>query len=530
MSETIQDKQLIRKLEAELLEQMIVKARTDFYTFVKLMAPTVLPDKFVDGLHIHIICRKLQEVAESVIDTTKDPMRLQIMVPPRSMKSRIASNLFPAWCLGRQPNWGFLAIGADFEFAVDNFGRPTKDIIDSPQYQVIFPKTYLKKDVKSAGRWATTKKGMFVAKGAGQNIAGRSAHITLCDDIITEQTNDVERRKINSWYQKGLRTRLLPRGAEIIINTRWFVEDISGYMLKVDKDSARPWEVIKIPAILTEEASKFLRQEVAEDDPRFMEGTSFWPEFWPTKLLLEKKQTMDPVEWAALYQQEPILLEGGIVKREDFQIWDSPEPPKCKYIIVSMDTALSQKEVANYSAFTVWGIFSNIVETFDKIPIAQESMILLSAGKGKWDFTQLCDKCQELDKRYVPDYFIVEEASAGLMLIPELQKRSLPVLPHKPERDKTFRLQATTPYFRAKRIWIPKDKKWAEDVVQEVASFQPRLKNQQDDLTDTVSQAIIWMRDNLKIDNDAYSNRWDDEIQTQRAKTYWSGALTNQRV
>lgn len=525
MTKEIDKKQLL-KYEKEIFEQMILKARDNFYAFVKLMAPIILPDGFKDGVHIEIICDALQDVAESVVDPKRDPVRLQLMLPPGSMKSKLASNLFPAWCLGRYPNWCFLALGADSDFAIDNFGRPTKDILETPQYQAIFPKTYLRKDVKSAGRWHTTKKGVFVAKGWGQGIAGRRAHIAICDDIINEHTTEVDRKEINAWYEPGLRTRLLPQAAEVIINTRWFPQDLSGYTIELDGKTERPWKIIKIPALLDEEASMLLKSRVEKDDPRFDVGTSFWPEFWPTKLLLEKKMTMDPVRFTALYQQSPILQDGGIVKREDWQIWESPEPPKCRSIIVSMDTALSQKEVANYSAYTVWGVFTNTVETFDKIPIAQESMILLSAGKGKWDFASLCDKCQELDTKYYPDYFIVEDTSAGILLIPELQKRSLPVLPYKPERDKTFRLQATTPYFRAKRIWIPKDKRWAEEVVQEVTAFQPRLRNQQDDYTDTVSQAVIWMRDNFKIDNDAYSNNWDESIKA-RAKTYWSGTLTN---
>lgn len=514
----------LQNLEAEILERMIEKARIDFETFVKLMAPVVLPEKFIDGVHLTKICHKLQEVYESVVN--REPKRIQLWLPPGSMKSKIASNLFPAWCLGRSPKWCFLAIGADSDFAVDNFGRPTKELIDCPQYQAVFPGTRLKKDMRSAGKWDTSKKGRFVAKGVGQGIAGRRAHISICDDVITEQTSDNDRKEINKWYNKGLRTRLLPNGAEIIINTRWFVEDLSGYTIKMDAKTERPWEVIKFPALLDEESSKLLREGLPEDDPRFMPDTSFWPEFWPTKLLKEKKETMDPAEWSALYQQEPISVEGSIVKRSDFQMWKETNPPPFRSVVVSIDTGLSQKDAANPSAYTVWGVFTNIVETFDGTQLSQECLVMLGAGEGRWDFAELCSKCHMLDEEFYPDYFLIEETSAGLLLIPELQKRSLPVLPYKPARDKTYRLQATTPYFRAKRIWVPEGKKWAEDVINEVVSFQPRLKNQKDDYTDTVSQVIVWMRDNFKIDNDAYSNHWDEEITNRRKRTYWSSALT----
>lgn len=516
----------ITQMEKEVLDLLIEEARLNFYTFVKLMAPVVLPEEFVDGRHIELICRELQEVQESVVDKSKSPKRLQLFLPPGSMKSKLASNLFPAWCMGRNPNWCFLAIGSDFDFAVDNFGRPTKDLLDSEQYKAIFPNTALKKDVQSAGRWDTTKKGRFVARGAGQNIAGRRAHISIVDDALTEQTSDLERKKINSWYRKGLRTRLLPRGAEIIINTRWHIDDLSGFMMNidgregVDHKTNRPWKVVSLPALLDEDASAYLLEGLEDDETRFAVGTSFWPELWPTDLLKEKRDGMEPAEWLALYMQTPIATEGGIIKRSHFREWELPDPPKCKFIVTSMDTAFSVKESADYSAYTTWGVFTNEQQTFEGDFIAQECLILLSAGRGRWDFAELCNKAQEINTKYDPDFFIVEDRASGQSLIPELRKRSIPIMAYMPEKDKQFRLQATTPYFQAGRIWVPQGKDWVEELISEVISF-PKAPN--DDYTDTVSQAILWMRDSNMIDNDGFSNRDEEsEYWTGRRQTYWS--------
>jgi predicted phage terminase large subunit-like protein len=521
----------ITNLEQEFLDVLIERARDDFYTFVTLMAPVVLPDEFITGRHIELICHELQEVEESVTDKSKPPKRLQLFLPPGSMKSKLASNLFPAWCFGRNPNWCFLAIGSDFDFAVDNFGRPTKDLIDSEQYKAIFPKTMLKKDVQSAGRWDTTRKGRFVARGAGQNIAGRRAHISIVDDAITEQTTDVDRKKINNWYRKGLRTRLLPRGAEIIINTRWHIEDLSGFMLNIDGEEGvnhkteRPWRTVSIPALLDENASVYLRNGLDDVDPRFEVGTSFWPEFWPTDLLKEKRDGMEPSEWLALYMQTPIATEGGIVKRSHFRMWEYPDPPKCKHILVSMDTAFSTKESADYSAYTVWGVFTNEMDTFDGDTVYQDSLILLSAGRGRWDFAELCNKAQDINGKYSPDFFIIEDRASGQSLIQELRKRSLPIMAYNPERDKHYRLQATTPYFQAGRIFIPEGREWTEEVISEVISFP---KAPHDDYVDTISQAILWMRDSFMIDNDGYSNCGEeDEYQSyKKRKTYWSSMMS----
>ena len=515
-----------------ILDTLIEKARNDFYTFVRLLAPEILPEEFIDGKHIEIICNEFMEIEDSVANPEKKPGRLQLFLPPGSMKSKIASNLFPAWCLGRHPNWCFLAIGSDFEFAVDNFGRPTKDIIDLDQYKAIFPNTILRKDVQGAGRWDTVQKGRFVARGAGQNIAGRRAHISICDDVITEQTTDNDRKKINKWYLKGLRTRLLPNGAEIIINTRWHLEDLSGYTTKIDgvlgkerdKDK-RPWKIVSIPALVDKEASLLLKAG-NKDEKRFDVGTSFWPELWSTESFLEKKETFPPHDWNALYMQSPTAEEGNIVKRQHFKIWDEDAPPTCKYVLVSMDTAFSTSETADYSAYSVWGVFENIYKDFDGNDIKQNCMILLASGNGRWEFSELCNKAQELNNQYRPDFFIIEKKASGQSLIQEMRKRSLPIVDYMPERDKVFRLHACTPYFQSGRIWIPKNRQWAQELVEEVISF-PNAPH--DDLVDTVSQAVLWLKDTYNIDNDGIP--YDPDYEEDRywakknRKTYWSSAI-----
>jgi predicted phage terminase large subunit-like protein len=520
-----------------LLDSYIEDARDNFYTFVKLMAPEILPEDFVDGRHIQLICNELQDVVDSVANPDRKPRRLQLFMPPGSMKSKLSSNLFPAWCLGRHPNWCFLAIGNSSDFAIDNLGRPTKDLIDSEQFKAIFPDTQLKKDVQAAGRWDTTRKGRFVSAGVGQHIAGRRGHITICDDVQSEQTEENSRSKINRWYQKGLRTRLLPSGAEIIINTRWHLEDLSGYMEKIDKSTDRPWDIISVPALLDEAGRNFLRKP-GDPPEKFELGTSFWPEFWPTEILLEKKETMIPHEWNALYMQTPTSEEGTIIKRHDFRHWVEPKPPPVSQLIVSLDTAYSTKETADYSAYTVWGVFKFTTKDFEGNPITQKGMILIDSDKGRWDFAELCQRCMDLNADYEPDFFIIEDRASGQSLIQEMRKRALPIMPFMPEKDKVFRLHACTPFFQQGRVWVPEQcdefgvatgdlKTWAEEVVEEVISF-PFAPH--DDITDTISQAVLWLRDNYHIDNDGYPV-YDEEEEyhrkrvSRRKSTYWSSLL-----
>lgn len=504
----------------KLLDKLIEESRNRFYTYVKLMAPEILPDGYTDGRHIELICDELQDVEASVVDPNRKSAKLQIFLPPGSMKSMLCK-LFCSWCLGRHPNWCFIALAADERLAEDNYGRPIRDLLDTNQYQAIFPDTILKKDSTAAGRWNTTKKGAFIAKGINQNIQGRRANILIWDDVIGENTKRVEMDDIKNRYHLGVRSRLLPSGAEIGVNTRWYVDDLSGFLLEKEKNSSRPWKVVSVPALIDENSRKWLRRK-GDPENRFEIGTSFWPELWPTDHLLSLKESMMPSGWNALYMQNPIPEEGNIIKRQHFRYWDQEVPPKCKYVIISLDTAFSTKETADYSAYSVWGIFDTVVDSFDGTKVKLPCAILLGSGKDRWEFPDLCNKVGSLHDKFMADFLIIEDRASGQSLIQEMRRRGLPVVPYLPDKDKLTRLHACTPFFTAGRVYIPQNKDYAEELLADVCAY-PALAH--DDIVDTVSQAILWLRDTSYIENDGYPER-ESEIERmwnkQNRKTYWS--------
>lgn len=504
-------------LLSELIEDATKRAREDFYIYTQLMAPVILPEGFKDGRHIELICRELERIEQSVVKGA--PERVQIFLPPGSMKSKLL-NLFVTWCLGRHPKWNILHIGHSTQFAEDNFGRQIRDVIRSLEYSSVFPGTKVRSDVRASGRWSTTEGGQYYCTGVGTRIAGRRAHLSICDDVISEQTaySKLEREKINDWYVPGLQSRLLPNGAEAIINTRWHLEDLSGYLINIDRDSKRPWRVISIPAILDKESAELLGLE---------EGGSFWPELWPLEVLLEKKNSrgMTREVWASLYMQNPIPVEGSLISPDFIKIWDRDDPPPVSYIVVSMDTAFSTSQRADYSAVTVWGVFKTLQVNFRGVEEEVSNIILLDAKKGHWSFNELCEKTVEFNKTYFPDIILIEKKASGQSLIQEMKRRALPIKEYLPDRDKWTRLHATLPFFESSRVWFPK-KKWANEVVTELTSF-PHVPH--DDYVDSTSQAILWLRDRYLVGNNGYSVD-EDEEDTRPRVTYWSKLVGEARA
>lgn len=186
----VEDKELLEELIDTTLDTLVEEARRDFFTYIKLMAPTVLPETFINGRHIKYICYELMKLEKSVREKTLKDNRLCVSLPPGSMKT-ILQNLFTSWVMGRNPQWHILAVGSDTNFARDKFGRAVKRVMESHEYSLVFPGFEIRQDSNSAGRWITNKNGEYFCTGVGSNIVGRRAHLSIClknDNVVYEKT------------------------------------------------------------------------------------------------------------------------------------------------------------------------------------------------------------------------------------------------------------------------------------------------------------------------------------------------------
>ena len=261
-------------LSMYLDDLVLQQANHSFLSFVRMIAPTLISD-WKMGKHIKILSDKLQKVQDGEIK------RLMVFLPPRSSKSVICSKIFPAWYIGNNPEHEVLTISHSDQLASD-FGRSVRDIVNTEQFQEVFRGVSLRSDVRAAGKWKTNQNGTYYAAGVRSQIAGRGAHIAILDDAMSEEDSFSEagRRYIKEWYPAGLRTRIMPNGSIVIINTRYHHDDLCGWLLKqqeiMDMDVTYPWEVVKIPAWLDEEAAELLDLPV---------GSSYFPEWKPDEIL-----------------------------------------------------------------------------------------------------------------------------------------------------------------------------------------------------------------------------------------------------
>jgi len=142
--------------------------RTNFGAFTYRAFEAVNPgQRLIANWHIDTICYQVQQM---VIGEAKK--RLILNLPPRSLKSFIASVALPAWLLGRQPSTRIICGSYSDELAT-KFSRDCRALLETPFYKRVFPGTQLNPKKASEGEFETTKRGFRLATSVDGTLTGR---------------------------------------------------------------------------------------------------------------------------------------------------------------------------------------------------------------------------------------------------------------------------------------------------------------------------------------------------------------------
>lgn len=163
--------------------------------------------------HLELLAEKLEAVERGEIK------RLMVFMPPRHGKSNQASEVFPAWYLGRKPDRQVMFTTYAQDLA-DGFGRKVRNAVADPRHVRSFPDSVLSEDSQSAKRFNTTAGGAYYAVGVGGPVTGRGADLLLLDDPLKnreEADSKLIRDKLWDWYASTAYTRLMPGGAVVLV-------------------------------------------------------------------------------------------------------------------------------------------------------------------------------------------------------------------------------------------------------------------------------------------------------------------------
>jgi predicted phage terminase large subunit-like protein len=251
-------------------------------------------------------CEELIAVLQRVADD--ELRRVMVFEPPRHGKSELVSRLFPAYYLYRHPERfvGIASYGADLAYTLSRAARENFTRGDG----------VLHKASRAVKHWLTEAGGGLWAAGVGGPATDKGFHLGIIDDPLKDAKqaqSETIREAQKDWYGSVWSTREEPNGAQIVVQTRWHEDDLSGYLLSLEDDEPESWYIVNLPAI-AEPPPTFPTTCTVHPDWR-AEGEPLCEERYPLQRLTKLAQRIGEYFFGALFQQRPRPRDGGMFKR-----------------------------------------------------------------------------------------------------------------------------------------------------------------------------------------------------------------------
>ncbi len=491
------------------------KCELSLAEFVKHAWRVIEPGQpYVHGWHIDFICAHLEAITDGVeLDSGELYNRLLVNVPPGTMKSLLIGVFWPAWEWGprNMPHMRYVCAAHSQDLAIRD-GLRMRRLVVSEWYQGHWgDRVVLTGDQNQKTKFENTATGFRQATAAGSITGARGDRVIIDDPHSVDGANsDQQRQSTLTWFLEAVPTRVNnpDRSAIVVVMQRLHEEDVSGVILS----KGLGYDHIMLP--MRYDPARAWPTKLGYADPREEDGELLFPDRFPLDVVERDERAMGPYATAGQFQQQPEPRGGGIIKDHWWQLWDKPEYPPIEFIVASLDTAYTTKAENDFSALTVWGVFSapsegqatRSVDRYGRTVELRTSyqseslgpvpkVMLMYAWQVKLELHELAEKVAATCSRMRVDRLLIENKAAGHSVAQEIRRlfgaEAFAVQMYDPKTlDKTARLYSVQHIFAEGMVYAP-DKDWAEQVIRQCSVF-PKGKN--DDLVDTVSMSLNHMR------------------------------------
>ena len=144
--------------------------------------------------------------------------------------------------------------------------------------------------------------------------------------------------------------------------------------------------------------------------------------------------------------------------------------------------------------------------------------MLMYGWADRLELNALLEKIELTCKRYHATTLLIEAKASGISVAQEIRRRNADApwatrLIDPKNKDKVARAYAIQGIFENGMVYTP-DRVWADRVISQAATFP---KGKHDDLVDTTTQAIGWMRDTGMLTIDAEVKAAIEEMKKHRS-------------
>ena len=441
-------------------------ARSNLIYFTRFTCPT-----YQDKFYHRLLAKKLDLLLAGKIK------RLMVFMPPQRGKTELVSRRLTAYALGKQPKLKIAGCAYSSDRA-EIVNREIQRIIDTPEYEKIFPETKLNARnvaTDARGSWLRNSSIFEVCKHGGSYksvgvmgpLTGNSVDLGIIDDPIKDRMEAVSetfRNRLWEWYIDVFCTRLHGESRQLLTMTRWHEDDLAGRLLEKERDR---WDVLSLPEIKEDESNP--------DDPRKI-GEPLWPEKHPLSETLAVKANSERT-FIAMYQQRPAPSDGGLFKQQWFRYYYQM-PARFDRIIQSWDCTFKDTSESDFVVGTIWGKIG-------------ANCYLLGYSRGQWDFVETVRQIQLAKQKFPSSQeILIEEKANGAAVIYTLKNQVPGLVPICPTESKESRAYAISFVFESGNVFFPANCPWVSEIENELKVFN---HGKYDDIVDSVSQALRWL-------------------------------------
>jgi len=458
--------------------------RTNFGAFVQGAFRVLHDEPFLRNWHIDAIAHHLTELAYG------DIRRLIITMPPRSMKSFIASVCLPAWLLGRKPSNKIICASYSQELSRE-FAYQMRKLMQSSWYKSVFPRTHLDPKKMGLDEIGTTRGGYRLTTSTGGTLTGRGGNFIIIDDPLKAKDgqSQVAREAAINWFRNTVLSRLNnPRaGRIVVVAQRLHMEDLVGHLI-----AQGGWQELCLPLIADKDQEIPLSANAVAERlaGNILHEARFGPED-----IAELRAAMGEQHFEAQYNQRPLPPGGALFKLAWLKRYDNlPQPYQAQAIIQSWDTGYEVEDDHDFSVCTTWAIVG-------------KHCYLLDVYRARLKFYELEKAVYAKRAEWKADLVIVEKSGAGRSLYQNIRGQA----GHRwievktPEGSKEDRASQQSPKFERGEIWVPKEAPWLKGFEDELASF-PHSKH--DDQVDSVTQFLASVDTGQLLRRADQARRW----------------------
>lgn len=405
-----------------------------------------------------------------------------------------------------------ILVGSTEEMAIEHLGDIRNELADNDELRRDFKIKELVTDQRTDIIVLCTDGYQFriLARGAEQKIRGRKWNgkrpgLIVCDDLEDDEAveNKDRRKKFSRWFFRACKQALRDNGRIRVHGTILHIDSLLAHVIK-----NTAWN------------SKLYKAHRAYNDF----SSILWPEKFPEKRLRairsEFEAEGDSGGYAQEYLNTPMDNDDLYLRDEYFVPMSEADHDAFKVFGVGVDFAISQKDHANKTSFTVGGKdHQNILHVVDQ-------------RLGRMDASEIVEEFFSIHEAWNKDNsqelkFWVEDGviwlSIKTALYQEMRERDiyLSIEPLKSMKEKAVRGRPMQKRMKARAMKFDAQASWFPGYKGELLMFSAESEAIADDQFDSTANLVRGMAEVQVVEDDELS---EDEVEfIKRSKTLKQG-------